>query len=494
VSRLVSYQLFIDGTWAPSSSGATFPAINPFTAEAWAEIPEATTEDVDAAVRAARRAYDEVWRDTSGRERARLMTELARLIDANAGDLSTLETTDNGKVIRETKTQMHFTAGTLRFFAGYADKLNGSVIPMDSPELFDYTLREPRGVAVLITAWNSPIQILANKLPAALAAGNTVVVKPSEHTSASTLELAKLVAEAGFPPGVFNVVTGAGEVGHALTSHPDVDIVSLTGGVETGVRVAHNAADNVVPVILELGGKSANIIFDDADLDRALPGAVAGIFAAAGQTCIAGSRLLVQRSIYHEVLEAIVERAQTLRMGDPLDPATEMGPVAHRAQHERVSSLIAAGVSEGARLVAGGPGDVPEAGPGYFIRPTVFADVDPNMAIAQQEIFGPVLSALPFDDEEDALRIANATQFGLAAGVWTSDLRRAHTMARRLHSGVVWVNTYRASSAQGPFGGTKRSGYGRERGLEGLLEFTQVKNVIMDLSTDVRDPFSLKAL
>ncbi|HEU4975071.1 MAG TPA: aldehyde dehydrogenase [Baekduia sp.] len=490
----MSYQLFIDGTWVPSSNGAMFPAINPFTAEVWAEIPEATTEDVDAAVRAARRAYDEVWRDTSGRERARLMTELARLIDANAGDLSTLETTDNGKVIRETKTQMHFTAGTLRFFAGYADKLNGSVIPMDSPELFDYTLREPRGVAALITAWNSPIQILANKLPAALAAGNTIVVKPSEHTSASTLELARLVDEAGFPAGVFNVVTGAGAVGHALTSHPDVDIVSLTGGVETGVRVAHNAADNIVPVILELGGKSANIIFDDADLDRALPGAVAGIFAAAGQTCIAGSRLLVQRSIYDQVLEGIVERAQTLRMGDPLDPETEMGPVAHRAQHERVSSLIAAGVSEGARLVAGGPGDVPEAGPGYFIRPTVFADVDPNMSIAQEEIFGPVLSALPFDDEEDALRIANATQFGLAAGVWTRDLRRAHTMARRLRSGVVWVNTYRASSAQGPFGGTKRSGYGRERGLEGLLEFTQIKNVIMDLSTDVRDPFSLKAL
>jgi aldehyde dehydrogenase (NAD+) len=490
----VSYQLFIDGSWVDGSDGQTFPAVNPYTGQEWAQIPNATAADVDAAVRAARRAYDEVWSLTSGRERARLMTELARLVDANAEPLSRLETTDNGKVIRETKTQMHFTAGTLRFFAGYADKINGSVIPMDSPELFDYTLREPRGVAVLITAWNSPIQILANKLPAALAAGNTVVVKPSEHTSASTLEFAKLVQEAGFPPGVFNVVTGAGDVGSALTSHEDVDIVSVTGGVETGIRVAHNAADHVIPVILELGGKSANIIFDDADLDRALPGAVAGIFAATGQTCIAGSRLLVQRGVYDEVLEGIVQRARTLRMGDPLDPATEMGPVAHHGQHERVCGLISAAVDEGARLVVGGPGDVPEAGPGFFVRPTIFADVDPNMTIAQQEVFGPVLSVLPFDDEADALRIANGTQYGLAAGVWTSDLRRAHTMARRLRSGVVWVNTYRASSAQGPFGGTKRSGYGRERGLEGMLEFTQVKNVIMDLSTDVRDPFSLKAL
>jgi len=422
------------------------------------------------------------------------MTELARLIDENATELSQLETTDNGKVIRETKTQMHFTAGTLRFFAGYADKINGSVIPMDSPELFDYTLREPRGVAALITAWNSPIQILANKLPAALAAGCTVVVKPSEYTSASTLEFAKLVEQAGFPAGVFNVVTGAGDVGSALTSHEDVNIVSVTGGVETGMRVAHNAADHIIPVILELGGKSANIIFEDADLDRALPGAVAGIFAASGQTCIAGSRLLVQKSIYQQVLDGIVQRAQTLRMGDPLDPATEMGPVAHRAQHERVSGLISKAVDEGAKLVAGGPGDVPEAGPGFFVRPTVFADVDMSMGIAQTEVFGPVLSVIPFEDEAEALSIANSTQFGLASGVWTSDLRRAHTMARKLRSGVVWVNTYRASSAQGPFGGIKRSGYGRERGFEGMLEFTQVKNVIMDLSTDVRDPFSLKAL
>lgn len=489
----MSYELFIGGEWV-GGDRETFAAINPYTAEQWAEIPDGTVADVDAAVAAARRAFEEVWRDTPGKERARLMMELARLLDENADPLSRLETTDNGKVIRETKTQMHFTANTLRFFAGYADKINGSVIPMDSPEMFDYALREPRGVAVLITAWNSPIQILANKLPAALAAGCTVIVKPSEHTSASTLEFAKLVEQAGFPAGVINVVTGAGEVGSALTSHPDVDIVSVTGGVETGIRVAKNAADHVIPVILELGGKSANIIFEDANLDRALPGAVAGIFAAAGQTCIAGSRLLVHRSVYQQVLDGIVERAETLKLGDPLDPATEMGPVAHRSQHERVSGLIDSAVAEGAKLVSGGPGDVPEAGPGYFVRPTVFADVDMSMGIAQTEVFGPVLSVIPFDDDAEALQIANATQFGLAAGVWTESLRRAHMMAKRLRSGVVWVNTYRASSAQGPFGGVRRSGHGRERGLEGMLEFTTIKNVVMDLSTDVRDPFSLKAL
>jgi aldehyde dehydrogenase (NAD+) len=250
----------------------------------------------------------------------------------------------------------------------------------------------------------------------------------------------------------------------------------------------------VNPVILELGGKSANIVFEDADLDRALPGAVAGIFAAAGQTCIAGSRLLVQRGVYQQVLDGIVERAETLKLGDPSDPATEMGPVAHRGQHERVSGLIDSAVAEGAKLVAGGPGDVSDAGPGFFVRPTVFADVEMSMSIAQTEVFGPVLSVIPFDDEAEALQIANATQFGLAAGVWTQNLRRAHLMAKRLRSGVVWVNTYRASSAQGPFGGVRRSGHGRERGHEGMLEFTTIKNVVMDLSTEVRDPFSLKAL
>lgn len=489
----MSYELLIDGEWVNGSAG-TFPAVNPYTTEVWAEVPAANEDDVDRAVSAARRAFDDVWMNTSGRERGRLMHRLADLLDENAEQMSQLETTDNGKVIRETKTQMHFTAGALRFFAGYADKINGTVIPMESPEMFDYTLREPRGVAALITAWNSPIQILANKLPAALAAGNTVVVKPSEHTSVSTLEFARLVERAGFPAGVFNVVTGAGDVGYALTSHEDVNVISVTGGVGTGMKVAHSAADHVVPVILELGGKSANTIFADADLDRAIPGAVAGIFAATGQTCIAGSRLLVQEAVHDEVVERIAERARTLKMGDPLDPATEMGPVAHKAQHDHVSGLIKMAIGDGAKLVTGGLGDVPEAGPGYFVRPTIFDTVDPNMRIAQTEVFGPVLSVIPFKDEDEALRIANATQFGLASGVWTRDLRRAHMMAKRLRSGVVWVNTYRASSAQGTFGGIKRSGYGRERGWEGLLEYTQVKNVIVDLSNDVRDPFSLKAL
>ena len=297
--------------------------------------------------------------------------------------------------------------------------------------------------------------------------------------------------EAGFPAGVFNVVTGGPNVGECLSRHTGVDLISLTGGPATGRAVARNAADNLVPVVLELGGKSANIVFEDAALEQAIPGAIAGIFAAAGQTCIAGSRLLVQRSIHDSVVEQIVERAQRVRLGDPLDEKTEMGPAAQKAQHSRVMHYIQSGIEEGATLVAGGPSASAAAG-GLFVAPTVFANVTPTMTIAQEEIFGPVLSVLPFDDDKDALEIANGTFYGLASGVWTESLRRAHLMAKELRSGVVWINTYRASAAQAPTGGIKQSGYGRERGWYGLLEYSQVKNVMIDLSDEARDPFSIK--
>jgi aldehyde dehydrogenase (NAD+) len=483
--------MYLGGKWADSASGHTFPTVNPYTAEEWARIPEALEHDVDAAVSAARAAFEGGWRKTSGLERARLMHRLADLIDADAERLARIETTDNGKVIRETKNQMHFSARNYRFFAGYADKLYGEVIPLDNPGNFDYTLREPMGVAVLITAWNSPLQLLANKLPPALAAGNTVVIKPSEYTSASTLEFAELVERAGFPPGVVNVVTGGGDVGHWLTTHAGVDKISFTGGPTTGSVIARNAAGNLVPVTLELGGKSANIIFDDADVDRAVPGAMAGIFGASGQTCIAGSRLLVQRGVYETVIERIAERARHVRLGNPLEPETEMGPVAHTAQLERILHYIDLGREQGARLLAGGTSDV-GLRPGLFVAPTVFADVMPAMTIAQEEIFGPVLSAIPFDDEEQAVEIANGTMYGLASGIWTQNLSRAHRMAKEMRAGPVWINTYRSSAAQAPFGGTRRSGYGRERGMHALVEYTQVKNVMIDLSDEARDPFSLK--
>lgn len=489
---MIKAQMVVDGRQVPASDAATTDAVNPFNGEVWGTVPVATSADVDAAVAAARAALP-AWRATPGVERARLLNLLADAVERDADRLAEWETTDNGKVIRETRPQMSFVARNLRFFAGYADKLYGRTIPLDNPAVFDYTVRLPRGVCALITAWNSPLALLANKLPPALATGNTVVVKPSEHASITTTELARLAIEVGFPPGVINVITGAGETGDHLTRHPGVDMISLTGGGAVGRRIAANAAERLIPVSLELGGKSPNIIFEDADLHRAVQGAVAGIFGAAGQTCVAGSRLLVQRSVYAEVRDAVVERAGQVRLGDPRDPSTEMGPVANGPQFERILALIDAAKDSGAVLATGGgraTGDALDEG--FYIQPTVFADVDPSSALAQDEVFGPVLSIIPFDDEADAIRIANDTEYGLAAGVWTSDVSRAFRMTEALDAGVVWVNTYRTSAAQAPFGGTKQSGYGRERGEEALDDYTFVKNVMIDTSTEDRDPFVIR--
>ncbi|MFF2634182.1 aldehyde dehydrogenase [Microbacterium sp. NPDC058021] len=489
---MIHAQMVIGNETVDASGGLTLEAINPFDGKAWGSVPVASAADVDAAVAAARAAFPG-WRATPGVERARLLHRLADAVEQHADRLAEWETTDNGKVIRETRPQMTFVARNLRFFAGYADKLYGRTIPLDNPAVFDYTVRRPRGVCALITAWNSPLALLANKLPPALAAGNTIVVKPSEHASITTTELARLAVEVGFPPGVINVITGGAETGDLLTRHPGIDMISLTGGGAVGRRIAANAAERLIPVSLELGGKSPNIVFADADIRRAVQGAVAGIFGAAGQTCVAGSRLLVQRSVYTQVRDAVAERSRRVQLGDPRDPATEMGPVANRPQFERILSLIDAAKDSGAALVAGGGrahGDGLEAG--FYIQPTVFADVDPSSGLAQDEVFGPVLSVIPFDDEDEAVRIANSTQYGLAAGVWTSDVSRTFRMTEALEAGVVWVNTYRTSAAQAPFGGTKQSGYGRERGAEALDDYTYVKNVMVDTSTEDRDPFVIR--
>lgn len=418
------------------------------------------------------------------------MHRLAALLDEHAEELGLLESRDNGKLVRETTGQVRFAARNYRWFAGYADKLYGRTIPLDSPDVLDYTLAEPAGVAALVTAWNSPMQLLANKLAPALAAGCTVVVKPSEHASLTTLRLGELAREAGFEPGVVNVVTGGPAAGAALVSHPGLDRISFTGSVSTGRAVAEAAARNLVPVTLELGGKSPNIVFDDADLERAATGAVAGIFAAGGQTCIAGSRLLVQEGVCDRMVETVAARAAEIRLGDPRDAATQMGPVANRPQYERIRSAVDAGLASGARRVAGDRPSGSLPGRGLFVPPTVFADVDNRSSLAREEIFGPVLSIIRFTDAEHAVSIANDSEYGLAAGVWTNDLTTAHTVAARLVAGTVWVNTYRSAAAQAPFGGTRRSGYGRERGEEALHEYLRTKNVMVDLSGSTPDPFA----
>ena len=490
--HLPHYPLHIAGEWRESRSAGRFDAINPYTGQAWATVAQADAQDVADAVAAAHDCFRRTWSRTSGYERGRLMLRLADLLQEAAPRMGRLESTDNGKIIRETQPQMVFAARQYRFFAGYADKLFGQQIPLDQRDALDYATREPYGVVALITAWNSPMGLLANKLAPALAAGNCVVVKPSEHASATTLEFCKLVEAAGFPPGVVNVVCGDAEVGRALVE-ADVAKISFTGSPNGGREIAAMAGRRLVPVTLELGGKSPNIIFADANFERATVGALAGIFGAAGQTCIAGSRLLVERPIYGRMVEALAERTRAIRLGDPLEATTDMGTAANEPQFRRILACIERARAEGARLACGGSA---ARGPGlengFFVEPTIFADVDNRMAIAQEEVFGPVLAIIPFDGEEQAISIANDTRFGLAAGVWTESLPRALRVSRELRAGQIWVNTYRALAAQAPFGGFKDSGFGREKGEAALGEYLASRNVMIDFSNDKRDPFAVR--
>lgn len=488
------YKMLIGGEWVEAASGARLESTNPFTGKVWSSVPEAGAEDIDRAVKAARYAFDEgPWGKMTGTERARLLRRFAELLAENAEEIAYVESTDNGKLLREMSAQLKGLPEWYYYFAGAADKIQGATIPSDKPNFFVYTRKEPIGVVGAITPWNSPLLLLSFKLAPALAAGCTFVVKPAEVTSASTLEFGKLFDEAGFPPGVFNVVTGyGGDAGAALTAHHGVDKVAFTGSTETGKLVMKSAADHLAKVTLELGGKSPNIVFDDADLEAASNGVVSGIFAATGQTCIAGSRLLVHKKAHDEVVERLSERAGTIKLGNPLETETEMGPSAFREQMDKVLGYIDIAKDEGAEVVSGGKRpDGEGVKDGFFVEPTILTGVNNDMRVAREEIFGPVLSVIPVESEEEIIRIANDTQFGLAAGVWTKDIQRAHRVAHALRAGTVWVNSYRTLSFNTPFGGYKTSGLGRENGLESVEEYCETKSVWVELSGNTRDPFTL---
>lgn len=485
--KLERFAFHIDGKPRDALSGKTFETIDPFTTRPWAVIPDGSTADVDAAVLAARTALSGPWGKMTGFQRARLMHRLGELIERDAESLARMETLDSGKLYREMIFQLRYLPQWFSYYAGLADKIEGRTIPTDKPNFLVYTTREPAGVVAAITPWNAPLMLMAFKLAPALAAGCTFVIKPSEHAPASTLAFAKLIAEAGFPPGVFNVVTGLDRaLGAHLASHPGVDKVVFTGSTSTGRAVAQAAAGRLNSVVLELGGKSPQVVFEDADVAAAANGVIAGIFAATGQTCMAGSRVIAHRSIAKDLVALVAQRARTIRMGDPQEASTEMGPISNLPQFERVQAFIREAQGDGANLVTGGLADV---GSGWFIAPTIFTNVRPEMRIAREEVFGPVLTVFEFDTEEEALAMANDTEYGLAGSVWTPNIQRAHRAARRMRAGTVWINSYRAVAPSVPFGGFGASGMGRENGVESILDFTESKAVWVELSGATPDPF-----
>jgi acyl-CoA reductase-like NAD-dependent aldehyde dehydrogenase len=477
----VKTDLFINNEWRPATSGKRFPVVNPATEEALAEVAAGDAADVDHAVRAAKACFESAaWRDLSARKRGRLLFKAADLLEARLDEFSRLESVQNGKTLFEAKIELTMTVNTLRYYAGWADKIVGDTLPVEGPFL-TYTLREPIGVVGAIVPWNFPLNIASWKFAPALAAGCTVVLKPASETPLTALLFGELALEAGLPPGAFNVVAGGGRTaGAALVRHPDVDKISFTGSTEVGREIMKMAADTNKRVTLELGGKSPNIIFADADLKAAVRGAQTGIFYGKGEVCAAGSRLLVEQSVHQQVIEQLAAGAKKLTPGDPLDKNTRMGALVSKKQQETVLAYIKQGVEEGAQLVAGGKA-AQANGKGYFVEATVFDGVRPEMTIAREEIFGPVLAVLTFDDFDAGVKLANQTIYGLAAGIWTKDIQKAHRAAKAIRAGTVWINAYNFYDSGAPFGGFKASGFGRDLGREALDGYLETKTVWVGL-------------
>jgi aldehyde dehydrogenase (NAD+) len=476
-------QLLINNEWVPSSSGKTMEVINPATEDVIGTVASADSGDVDRAVRAARAAFEGPWGQMSARERGRLVSRLADRLMEKADDVARLETLHNGKPINESRhIEIPAAAECLEYYAGWADKVMGETIPVKGNYL-TYTLREPLGVVAAIVPWNFPLLLAAWKVGPALACGNTIILKPASQTPLTALALGEIAVEVGLPPGVLNVITGPGSsVGQAIVDHPGIDKIAFTGDTSTGKAIMKSAADTLKKITLELGGKSPNIVLPDADIDAAIRGATIGIFYGKGEVCAAGSRLLVDKSIKNEFVDKLASRVKKMVPGDPMDPKTRFGAIASKKQLETVLRYIDTGKSEGATLVAGGERADIGTGKGYFVQPTVFADVDPKMTISREEIFGPVLATIDFADIDEAIARANDTPYGLAAGIWTRDIKKAHYIARKLQAGTVWINTYNVYDTAAPFGGYKQSGFGREMSAHALEHYTQMKSVWVDLN------------